>query len=70
MTPAEVIARSNSLYNSTGDSFFPVEEAYDILYDGCMELAVKAYVIEDSFSTTTVAGASCGSLTIASPLGA
>lgn len=56
MTPAEVIARANTLYNSTGDSFFPDEEAYDILYDGCMELAVKAYVIEDSFSTSTVAG--------------
>lgn len=56
MTPSEVIEQANQQFNSVGDSFFPDTEAYFIMWKGCMELAVKAYVIEDSFTTTTVAG--------------
>ncbi len=56
MTPGEVLEQANQQYNSVGDAFFPDSEGYFIMWQGSMELATKAYVLEDSFETTTVAG--------------
>jgi hypothetical protein len=56
MTPSDIITAANQRFNSVGDSFFPDAEAYLVMYQGCMELAVKANAIEDSLTTTTVSG--------------
>jgi hypothetical protein len=56
MTPNDIITYANQRYNSVNDTFFPDTEAYKVIWQGCNELAVKAKLIERSFTTPTVAG--------------
>ena len=56
MTPSEIVTAANQRYNSVGDSFFPDSEAYLLIWQGCMELALAGYLIERAFTTNTVIG--------------
>lgn len=57
MTPVEVATAARDLYNATGDTFFGDTQLYNWMWQGCHELAMKAWCIEaiDS-SQSTVAG--------------
>lgn len=57
MTPTQIETRARSKYNAIGDSYFSQEEILDFIYQGCIELAQDALVIEATpQSTSTVIG--------------
>lgn len=56
MTPQEIMTTARRRYNAVGDSFFSDAEIYDLIYAGELELAREAFIIENSYSVTTVAG--------------
>lgn len=56
MTPAEIESACRNRYNAIGDSFFSSEMILDLIYQAEMEMANEAFVIEDTFQTTSTAG--------------
>lgn len=55
MTPLEVNTAARRRYNVVNDDFWSDAEIYDIIYQGCLELAAEGLLIERSFSTSSVA---------------
>lgn len=55
MTPTELINAAKLRFNSVGDDFFPNEMMYELITAASGELARKAYVIERTYTTSTVA---------------
>jgi hypothetical protein len=55
MTASDVITAARDLYNATGDTFFADTLMYNWLWQGCNQLAVQTLLIENVYSTTTVA---------------
>lgn len=55
MTPTEILTAARRKYNAVGDSFYADEELLDLLYEACQELAVEAKVIEQTYTTDSVA---------------
>ena len=55
MTPAQIKSTIETRYNAVGDSFFS-DMVPDIIYQGCLELATEAFVIENVYNTTSVSG--------------
>lgn len=56
MTPTEVLTAARDLYNGTGDTFFTDVQMYNWLWQACHVLAKKAWLIERTFTASTVAG--------------
>lgn len=54
MTPQEVNTAARRRYNAVSDGFWTDEELYDIMYQGCTELATEGLLIESTFSTSSV----------------
>lgn len=62
-TPTEIATASRQRYNSVNDTFYSDAEIIDIVYEGELDLAQYALVIEDvDTSVTTVAGTQSYSL--------
>ncbi len=55
MTPTELIDAARRQYNAESDTFFSEAELLGLIYQASKELAVKAYVIENTFTTTSTA---------------
>lgn len=55
MTPSDLMTYTRQRYNSVGDTLFPDELLLNLIYAASMDLAKKAYVIEQTYTTTTVA---------------
>ena len=55
MTPSEINTAARDLYNASGDSFFTDSQVYNWIWQGCHELAKKAWLIERVYTTTTTA---------------
>lgn len=55
MTPTELLTLAKQQYNATGDSFFSDAELYSLVWMAQNELAREANVIEQTYTTTTVA---------------
>lgn len=56
MTPTEITTAARDLYNAVGDTFFSDTLMYNWMWQGCHELAKKAWLIESINSQNTVAG--------------
>lgn len=52
MTPSEIETMARRKYNAVGDTFWSQEELFDLMYQGAMELALDAEIIEATDSTT------------------
>ena len=55
MTPSELITFALQRHNAVGDSLFSNDLMLSLMYAACQDIAKKAYVIEQTYSTTTVA---------------
>lgn len=55
MTPTEIESAARNRYNAVGDTFFSSSEILDLMYQACIELAREANVIEQVYTTSTVA---------------
>ncbi len=55
MTPLEVNTAARRRYNATGDDFWSDAEIYDIMWQACNELATECLLIENVYTTTSVA---------------
>lgn len=55
MTPAQVVTAARQRTNSVGDTFFSDSELYGMIWEGQNILAKEAYVIERTYTTSTVA---------------
>ena len=56
MTPSEIETMARRQYNAVNDSFWSQAEVMDLIYAACLELSNESDLIEDTFTTTTVAG--------------
>jgi len=56
MTPSELETHARRRYNAVGDTFWSQQEILDYLYNACLQMAREALVIEQAYTTTTVAG--------------
>lgn len=55
MTPTELMTFTRQRYNAVGDSLFSDEMLLNMIYAASMDLAKNAYVIEQTYTTATVA---------------
>lgn len=55
MTPLEINTAARQRYNAVGDDFWSDTEIYNIIYQGCCEMATEGLVIEQTYTTTSVA---------------
>jgi hypothetical protein len=55
MTPSQINTAARQRYNAVGDDFYADAEIYDIIYQGCCEMATEGMVIEQTYTTTSVA---------------
>lgn len=56
MTITQIETAARNKYNAVGDSNWSSAEIWDLIYQACLELAIECYVIEKSFTATTVDG--------------
>lgn len=56
MTPLEINTAARQRYNAVGDDFFSDSEIYNMIYQACCEMAVTGLIIEQTYSTLSVAG--------------
>jgi len=56
MTPGALNTAIRQRYNAVGDTFFSDAEVYDIIYQACMIMAQECFVIENTYTTTSVSG--------------
>lgn len=56
MTPGQLNTAMRQRYNAVGDTFFSDAEVYDIIYQACMIMAQECFVIENTYTTTSVSG--------------
>lgn len=55
MTPSDIETAARRQYNAVGSTFWSQAEIFDLIYFAMMDLADRAHVIEQTYSTTTVA---------------
>ena len=55
MTPAQIQAAARRKYNAVGDTFFTDDEFYYLIYEAETKLAEEAMVIQNTYSSTSVA---------------
>ncbi len=55
MTPAQINTMARQRYNAVSDDFWPDEEIYGIIYQGCCEMATEGLIIEQTYATVSVA---------------
>ena len=55
MTPTQLEQLARRRYNATGDGFWTQAEMLDMMYQAQMELATEAMVIQNKYTTSTVA---------------
>lgn len=56
MTPAQLNQAIRERYNAVGDSFFNDNMVWDLLYQASLDMANEAFVIENTYTTTSTAG--------------
>lgn len=56
MTPLDINTAARQRYNAVSDDFWSDAEIYNIIYQGCCEMATEGLIIEQTYSTTSVAG--------------
>lgn len=56
MTPVEVETAARQQYNAVGDTNWSQAEMMTLIFAGCLEMARKSFIIEDTFTTPTVIG--------------
>lgn len=56
MTPQQVITVARQRYNAVSDDFWSDQELYDVIYQGCLEMANESLTIERTFTMTSVSG--------------
>jgi hypothetical protein len=54
-TLADIVTSCRQRYNAVGDRFFSDEELYGLVYEAEMEMATECEVIEEIYTTSTVA---------------
>lgn len=55
MTPSEIELVARRRYNAVNDTFWSQQEIFDYIYGACLEASDKAFAVERTYSTTTVA---------------
>lgn len=55
MTPSDIETAARQRYNSVGDNLWSQQEIFDLIYAACLELSAEGLVIENLYSTSTVA---------------
>lgn len=55
MTPTEVNTAARDLYNATGDTYFSDTQIYNWMWQACHIFAKKAWLIERTYTASTVA---------------
>ena len=55
MTPTQILTAARNKYNSVGDSFYSDAELLSLLWEACNTLANECFLIERTYSTSTVA---------------
>lgn len=55
MTPAEVELMARRRYNAVSDTFWSQQEIFDMIYQACLEICDEGYVVERSYTSSTVA---------------
>lgn len=55
MTPLEINTAARQRYNAVGDDFWSDAEIYNIIYQGCCEMATEGLIIEQTYSSVSVA---------------
>ncbi len=55
MSPSDVVTAARSLYNATADTFFSDTQIYYWMWQGQIELAERAWIIESVSTSSTVA---------------
>ncbi len=56
MTPLQINTAARQRYNAVGDPFWSDEEIYNQIYQACLQFANEAFLVERTFTTTSVAG--------------
>lgn len=56
MTLTELVTFIRQRHNAVGDSFWSDAELYNLIWAACLEMAREALVIENTYTTSTVAG--------------
>jgi hypothetical protein len=54
MTPSELETAARNRYNAIGDPHFSSAMLMDVIYQGCMQMATEAMVIENTYTTVSV----------------
>lgn len=55
MTPTQIELAARNRYNAVGDSFWSQDEILMLLYDACLDMARECLLIENTYTTSTVA---------------
>lgn len=55
MTPTQILTSARNRYNAIGDSFWGEDELLGLLYDACLDMTRECFLIERTYSTSTVA---------------
>lgn len=55
MTPLQINIAARQRYNAVNDDFWSDAEMYNSLYEACCEMATEGFVIEQTYTTTSVA---------------
>lgn len=55
MTPTQILTAARNRYNAIGDNFWSDDELLGLLYDACLDLTRESFLIERTYSTSTVA---------------
>lgn len=55
MTPLDINTAARQRYNAVGDDFWSDSEIYSMIYQACCEMATEGFIIEQTYSTVSVA---------------
>lgn len=55
MTPTQIETAARNRYNAVGDTFFSSSEILDLMWQACIEISRLTGLIEQSYTTSTVA---------------
>lgn len=55
MTPTQIETLARQKYNATGDTFYSQDEILGYMYEGCVDLCRDNFLIEATYTTSTVA---------------
>src|SRR3990167_9776787 len=55
MTPAQIELSARRRYNAVNDTMWSESEMWDMIYGACLEVSDEGYVIERTYTVSTVA---------------